>query len=179
MTYVALLRAVNLAGRNRVAMAELRDLLAGLGFTRVRTLLQSGNAVFDTATPGGERLERAIHDALAARLGLPADVLVRDAAEWAEVIARNPFPGEAARDPGHLLVYFLTTVPPVRASAVLQAAITGREIVRTCGRHAYIAYPDGIGRSRVTAAVVERHLGARATARNWNTVLKLAELTRA
>jgi uncharacterized protein (DUF1697 family) len=178
MTLIALLRAVNLAGRNRVPMADLRRILEDLGLARVRTLLQSGNAVFDARGPGGARLERAIHDAVLQYLGVAVDVILRGPAELEEVIARNPFPVEAARDPARLLVYFLASAPPAGAEAALQAAITGREVARTSGRHAYIVYPDGAGRSRLTPTLVEKRLETRGTARNWNTVLKLAALAR-
>ena len=99
--------------------------------------------------------------------------MVRTAKEWQTVIARNPFPGEAERDPGHLLVLFLKTAPRLAAVKALQSAITGPEVVHADGAHAYVTYPAGIGRSRLTNAVIEAKLGTRATGRNWNTVLKL------
>src|SRR5205823_5130806 len=105
---------------------------------------------------------------------LEAAVFVRTAAEWAKIVARNPFPAEAKSDPGHLIVMLLKDEKDV---AALQAAIVGREIMRADGRQLYIVYPDGQGTSKLTNAVIERKLGTRGTARNWNTVLKLAALT--
>lgn len=93
-------------------------------------------------------------------------------------MARNPFPEEAERDPGHLVVMILKGAPAAHEVKALQDAIRGRELVRADGRAAYVVYPDGIGRSRLTTALLEKKLGTRGTGRNWNTVLKLAALTR-
>ena len=102
---------------------------------------------------------------------------VRTATEWAAVVAGNPFPDEAKRDPGHLIVFAFKDTLAAAAVKALQAAITGREVVRASGRHAYVVYPDGAGKSRLTPALMDRKLGARGTGRNWNTVLKLAAIT--
>ncbi len=174
--HIGLLRAVNLAGRNLVAMAALRDLVTGLGMRDVQTLLQSGNVVFRSDAATASDLERALEDATERRLGVKTDFFVRPAREWKTVIAGNPFREEALRDPGHLLVLFLKDAPSRAAVAGLQRAIAGREIVRAKGRHAYVVYPDGVGRSRLTTALIEQKLGTRATGRNWNTVLKLGAL---
>ena len=88
----------------------------------------------------------------------------------------NPFPAEAKSDPGHLVVMCLKSAPGREAVSALQQAISGREVIRAKGREAYIVYPDGIGRSRLTTALIEKKLGTRGTARNWNTVMKLAAL---
>jgi uncharacterized protein (DUF1697 family) len=174
--HVALLRGVNVGGRNRVAMSDLRDLLGALGFTGARSLLQSGNLVFESDGRTGAELERLLEVETGRRLDVTADYLVRSAGEWAEVVAGNPFPMEADRDPGHLLVQFLKTVPQAGDAQALQAAIEGPEHIRLLGRQLYVVYPEGIGRSKLTSAVIEKRLGTRGTARNWNTVLKLAAL---
>jgi uncharacterized protein (DUF1697 family) len=176
MTYVGLLRAVNLPGHNKLGMADLRDLLVGLGFEDVQTLLQSGNVVFRGSTRTSADVERLIESEAEKRLRLTTDVLVRSQKEWGGLIAANPFPQEAASDPSHLLAVVLKDRPARDREKALQQAITGREMVHVDGRCAYIVYPDGIGRSRVTSALIEKHLGARGTGRNWNTVLKLKAL---
>ena len=177
-TYVALLRGINVGGHNKVAMADLRDLLTHLGFTRPRSLLQSGNLVFGSRSRNTQDLERLLEAETARRLHLGADFFVRTAEEWRGVIARNPFPKEAERDPGHFVVQFLKNAPSAANVKDLQAAITGREVVHIHGREAYFVYPDGVGRSRLTNVLVERKLATRATGRNWNTVLKLGALVR-
>jgi uncharacterized protein (DUF1697 family) len=171
---VALLRAVNVGGKNLVPMASLRALFEDLGFTRVRTLLQSGNVVFSGAA--GPAVEETLEKATRERLGVSADFLVRTAAEWSEIRAHNPFPEEARQDPGHLVVMCLKSAPAPGAVEALRAAIVGNERVAVEGRQAYLVYPDGIGRSKLTVALVERKLGARGTGRNWNTVEKLAAM---
>jgi len=176
--HVALLRAVNLPGHNKVGMADLRGLVATLGYGDGRTLLQSGNLVFRAGRRSSAVVERQLEVEARARLGLATDFFVRTAEEWATLVERNPFPKEGRRDPSHLLLFCLKDAPPPPRVEELQAAIVGREVVRVYGRHAWIVYPDGIGRSRLTSAVIESKLGTRGTGRNWNTVLKLLALTR-
>lgn len=174
--YVALLRAVNVGGHNLVAMADLRQLLSDLGFDNPRSLLQSGNLVFGGTRRAGRSLEAMLEAAARERLGLRIEFMVRTAAEWDAIVRDNPFPAEARDDPGHLLVMCLKRAPAPEAITALQDSIPGREQVRAGGRHAWLVYPDGIGRSRLTAALIERRLGTSGTARNWNTVLKLQAL---
>ena len=176
---IALLRGINVGGRNQVAMSDLRDLLAGLGFVAPRSLLQNGNLVFRSDREPGVELEHLLEEATAERLDLRTDFFIRTADEWAGVIAHNPFRAQAERDPNHLVVMFLKHAPSQTAVAALRAAVTGPELVRADGRQAYITYPAGIGRSRLTTTLIEAKLGARGTVRNWNTVLKLAALARA
>lgn len=174
--HFALLRAINLAGRQMVAMSDLRDLLTKLGFADARSLLQSGNLVFRSGRRTPAQLERLLEAEADKRLGLQTSFFVRNAEEWKELVARNPFRKEAEHDPGHLVVMFLKDAPPPEAVKALQAAIKGPEVVRAAGRQAYVVYPIGIGRSRLTHTLIEKKLATRGTGRNWNTVLKLGAL---
>jgi uncharacterized protein (DUF1697 family) len=174
-TYIGLLRAVNLGPTNKVAMSDLRDIITGLGMQDARTLLQSGNVVFRSSVRSAAKLEQLLEQALAQHLGRTTEVFVRTADELKAVIVGNPFPEFAARDPSHLLVVFLKEAVNPTAVAALAKAITGREEVRADGRHLYIVYPDGIGRSRL-GTLREAKIASRGTGRNWNTVLKLAAL---
>jgi uncharacterized protein (DUF1697 family) len=171
-TYVALLRAVNLAGRNMVGMADLREMCDGLGCLDTRSLLQSGNLVFRVAGTSA-KLETALQAEAKKRLGLDTEFFVRAAKEWESIVAANPFPREAKDDPGHLIAMFLKDEPDKKSAAALREAIVGRERFEIVGRQAYIVYPDGVGRSKLTTALIEKKLGTRGTGRNWNTVLKL------
>jgi uncharacterized protein (DUF1697 family) len=101
---------------------------------------------------------------------------VRTAEEWKRIVANNPFAREAKEDPGHLLVMCLRDAPPPDAVEDLRSAIKGRERVEVRGRDAYFVYPDGVGRSKLTNALIEKKLATRGTARNWNTVTKLLAL---
>src|SRR6185295_17596688 len=139
--YIGLLRAVNLAGRNRVGMSDLRDLLTALDMQEARSLLQSGNVVFRSASRSTAQLERTLEKETRERLGVETDYFVRTADEWSELISDNPFPREAKNDPGHLVAMCLKAAPDRTSVAALQKAIAGREIVRAVGRHAYIVYP--------------------------------------
>jgi uncharacterized protein (DUF1697 family) len=176
-SYIGLLRAVNVGGRNQIAMADLRDLMADLKLGNPRTLLQSGNVVFETDSRRAAELESLLETELQRRLNIAADIVLRSAEEWRELIARNPFKEEAKGDPGRLIVMVLKEAPAPRLVKDLQAGIAGPEIVRGGEKHLYIVYPEGVGRSRLTNANIERTLGTRGTGRNWNTVLKLGALT--
>ena len=171
---VALLRAVNVGGTGKVAMPELCKLLTGLGLLNVKSLLQSGNVVFGCAGSANAALEAKLEAAVAASLGLRTEFFVRSALEWDAIVAGNPYPGAARDDPSHLVVMTFKSAPVAKDVSALQAAIAGRESVTAAGKQLYLVYPDGIGTSKLTNAVLERKLGLTGTARNWNTVLKLA-----
>ena len=159
---VALLRGVNVGGTTKVSMSDLRDALTRLGFKNARSLLNSGNLVFES-NEAPAKLEALLEK----RLGIEADVLVRTPQEIAEAVRRNPFTNEAKNDPGRLVVVFTKT--PVDAAKLV---ISGPEIAKGKGREIFIYYPDGQGRSKLA---IEKQLGTRVTARNWNTVIKLLE----
>lgn len=181
-TQIALLRAVNVGGRGTIGMADLRACLVSLGFTDVRTVLQSGNVVLGTDGISGAKLEQFLEAEFLKRLGLRTDVIVRSPAQWETLISRNPLSDEAWRDPSHLLAMIGKQPVTRKAFAALQAAIAaagGREMVGEAGGQVYLFFPDGIGRSRVTTALIERALGGPVTGRNWNTILKLAEISSA
>ena len=177
-SYIALLRGVNVGGKQKVPMADLRTTFVELGFTEVRTLLNSGNVVFRTdreTTPAA--LEASLEAELARRLGLRTDLHVHTAAEWRALIAANSLPELAATRPGHLIVSCLKAAPGAEAVAALRAAHPGPEGVHVDGRQLYIDYSaHGIGESKLTSALLDAKLGTRGTGRNWNTVLKLAAL---
>jgi len=174
---VALLRAVNVGGTGKVAMAGLRAFFAELGYPDAKTVVQTGNVVFDADEKPAE-LERRLEKEAARRLGLKSDFMVRTAKEWAALVAANPFPDFAAENPTFMVVAVAKTKPGREAAAALDAAAEGLpETLKVVGREIYITYPDGQGRSKLDLARVERkHPSVRATARNWNTVLKIAAL---
>ena len=172
-THIALLRGINVGGHRSVGMTDLRNFLAQLGFDDVRSLLQSGNLVFNSRARTGAELERFLEAESMKRFALEIDFFVRAPEEWKSMIRQNPFRKEAELDPGHLVVMLLKSPPRPEDVTALQESISGPEIVRAKGRHLYTFYPNGQGRSRLTNAVIERKLG-RCTGRNWNTVLKLA-----
>ena len=175
-TYIGLLRAINLGSHNKIAMSDLRALLERLGFVDPKTLILSGNVVFKSAEKSAAKIERTLEAATTKHLGVTTDYFIRSAAEWQAVIAANPFRAEAKSDPARLVAMCLRDAPSAQAVKALQASITGPEIVKAKGTVAYMFYPDGQGRSKLTIAKIEKGLGSRGTARNWNTVLKLGGL---
>jgi uncharacterized protein (DUF1697 family) len=175
MRHIGLLRAVNVGGKRSVSMAELRAMLEKIGMKDAKTVLQSGNVVFDGGKKKPADLERLLEAEAEKRFGLVTELFVRTADEWDDVIAKNPFPKEAESDPGRLVVQFLKSAPSAAQVRALEAAIVGREVVRADGRHLYAFYPDGQGQSKLTNAVLARHLASPCTGRNWNTVLRLAK----
>jgi uncharacterized protein (DUF1697 family) len=176
MLHVALLRGINLGGRRSVAMADLRAFAEALGLADVRTLLNSGNLVFRSTGQSSAQLEQLFEAESEKHLGLRTDYYVRSATELSALIKDNPFPAEAKRDPSRLVVFFLKKTPGSKAFVTLQQAVKERERVLGQGRHAFIYYPDGQGRSRLTLTMIDKAIGA-GTGRNWNTVTKLAALT--
>jgi uncharacterized protein (DUF1697 family) len=178
-THIALLRGINVGGNKQVAMADLRQLLAALGLADGQSLLQSGNLVFRGGARSNAELEELLEAGAHARLGLETEFFVRTAAEWRAIVAGNPLADEAKRDPGHLHTLLLKDRAAAKEWKALDAAIVGREVVRGRGTYAYAFYPDGAGRSRLTTALIDRTLRTRVTARNWNTVLRIAALTSA
>ena len=159
-------------------MTNLRNFLTELGFENVKSLLQSGNLVFGSRSRFGAELERFLEVEAAKRLALEVDFHVRTAEEWKSVVRQNPFRKEAERDPKHLVVLFLKNAPAPKDVTLLQSEISGPELVKAKGKQAYIFYPDGMGRSRLTTAMIEKRIG-RGTGRNWNTVLKLDVIAKA
>jgi len=173
--HVALLRAINVGGNNLISMSDLRQMFADLGYAGATTLLQSGNVVFDGGRKGAARLEQLFERETAERFGATIDYCVRSTEQWQSIVDANPFAAEAKSAPNHLVVMLLKSASAAGAIQALRAAIRGPERIHNEGRELYIVYPDGIGTSKLTNRVIETKLATRGTARNWNTVMKLAE----
>jgi uncharacterized protein (DUF1697 family) len=173
-THIALLRGINLGATNRVSMPELRELLTGLGYEDVRTLLQSGNIVL-RSRKAPKTLERALEDEIADALGVRSTVVVRTRDELADVIDHDPL-GDLAGDPKRHVVYFLNGTPDAGAVKALADADHSPEAFAARGRELYTWHPEGIQRSPLVRKITEKRLGVAATARNWNTVTKLLAL---
>jgi uncharacterized protein (DUF1697 family) len=171
--YVALLRGVNLAGRNRVAMPALRETCEAVGCTDVATYIQSGNVVL-TSPLSASRLGAALEEAIAKRLGVGTTVVLRTHAQLAGVLERNPFPDADAKE---LHVGFLTARPTKRAAAELAEVSFPPDELALGRAELYLRLPNGMGRSKLAAFPFERRLGLGVTMRNWRTVTKLHELS--
>jgi uncharacterized protein (DUF1697 family) len=185
-THVALLRGINVGGRNKVAMADLREVVAELGHADVSTYIQSGNVLFspDGADADPAALAATLAAAITAKLGVTAPVVVLSRDELAAVIAANPFPDEA--DPKRVHAVLLSGAPGADAAAKIEEALArsaakgARDELATVGRTIYLHTPDGFGNSELAAAVLRivtsPRAGVTGTARNWATTLKLLDL---
>lgn len=173
MKQIALLRAINVAGRNIVSMTKLIKLSEQFGSTNNKTVLQSGNLVFENAQV---IREEEFESELAQSLHINTDVMIRTDSDWKNTVDSNPFKDMAVKDPSHLLVLFLKSVPLDESVHALRAAITGLEQIHLHGKDLYVTYPDGIGRSKFTTKILEKYLGVPFTGRNWNTILKINNL---
>ncbi len=176
--YVALLRGINVGRNKRVAMGDLRAILAGLGHTDVRTLLQSGNAVFvSTSSTAGtpEKLARQLEKAIEDDLGLDVRCLVRAGDDVRAVVDGNPL-GDAATDGKKLQALFLSKAPDPALLKAHDPAALAPDQIRLGDRVIYQWCPDGILAAPPVGTFAEKHLGVTVTARNWNTVTKLAAM---
>ena len=173
-TYVALLRGINVGRAKRVAMSDLRTVVGGLGYTDVRTLLNSGNVVLTGRKRPPRAIGADIQKAVAEYVGVSARVIVLTAAELAEVVADNTLL-HVAREPTRLMVAFLADPADRSKLEPLAGRDWGTEVMALGRRAAYLWCPDGILASRLLEAV-GRILGDAVTMRNWATVTKLSAL---
>lgn len=177
--HVALLRAINLGAKNRIAMADLRSWVADLGHTDVVTYIASGNVVFTAAAGAGsdDEIARGLEATIAAESGLTIDVVIRTGTELVDAIEANPFPDAEG---SHLLLGFLGADLPAERSAgaldALATAASGGEEFALLGRTLYLSLPNGAGRSKLAMAVGKGLAGTAVTTRNITTVGKLAAL---
>jgi uncharacterized protein (DUF1697 family) len=155
-------------------MDALRQVVEGLGLAQVRTVAHTGNILFE-ANAAVPDLERDLHAAIEGAFGFSTEVFVRDAAGIGALVAANPFPAYAEQDPAHLIAMVMRQAPAAEALEAARAAIVGREEIAAVGPNVYVWYPDSIGTSKFTSGLIERRLRQLGTARNWNTVLKIAE----
>ena len=174
--FVAFLRAVNVGGNNKVPMARLRDALGSAGLEEVTTVLQSGNVVF-RSRKSSKAVAKTVEATIEETFGLQIGVVIRSAAELAAVAATNPFlSGEPDPDPKRLHVVFFSARPAAAAVAKLDPDRSPPDAFAVHACEAYLSYPGGSGRSRLTLDYLEKTLGVRGTARNWRTVQRLATL---
>jgi uncharacterized protein (DUF1697 family) len=182
-THVALLRGINLGGRNKVAMADLRNVMASLGHTEIATYVQSGNVVFSAAQAGDSpaALAESIENAISSALGVSPRVVVLTGEDLAQVVRDNPYPAED--NPRAVHAVFLSGQPgPEVAAGVADAAAQvaergSRDTAQVIGRAIFLHTPDGFGRSDLGAVLTRQKVpGSQeltGTARNWATVTKL------
>jgi uncharacterized protein (DUF1697 family) len=181
LTHVALLRGINVGGRNKIAMADLRDIVASLGHTDVATYIQSGNVVFTSPSDDTDGLADALEEQISQRLGLRPSVMVLTRDELTQLIADNPYPHEANPKCVHAIVRRHEMSPAgVAGGAAAQQRASDKgshDEATVIGRTVYLHTPDGFGRSelaiQLTKPATAKSLDPAGTARNWATVMKL------
>jgi uncharacterized protein (DUF1697 family) len=176
-TFVALLRGINVGGKKMVPMPALRSLFSALGHADVVTYIQSGNVVFRTPGRKEKEIAVALEQEIAATFGISVTVLLRTPAELEAIAENNPFL-EGKADISKLHVVFLAEPPAPKAATKLDPERSPPDEFRLRGREIYLHLPNGMGRSKLTIDYFERRLGVAASARNWNTLLRLLALAR-
>ena len=168
-TWIALLRGINVGGKNLVPMAELRDVFSQAGFPRAKTLLQSGNVAFAAEGADAESLAARLEQVTEERFGRTIPYVIRRLEYLEKLIDACPLPREAQIDPGRLLVHFGRQPFETDAVSHFAESYTGPERILPVLDEIAVYYPDGIGNSKLKMPFY-------GTARNWNTVLKLCAL---
>jgi uncharacterized protein (DUF1697 family) len=176
MTYIALIRGINVTGNNMLPMKSLTALLGTIGCTNVRTYLQSGNAVFESTAMDRARLAAALTAAVQKAHGFSPRVVLLTAPELRRAARANPFP-QAAADHKVVHLFFLSDRAPRADLKAMTACALAGEAFALKGRVFYLHTPNGFGVSKLSGRV-ERLLGVPATARNWRTVTSLLEMTK-
>jgi len=169
---ISMLRAVNV-GQNRIKMDALCAIYRSLKLEDPRTYVQSGNVIFRTREKNPDLLREKIAAAIERKAGFRPDVILRTPDEFRAAIARNPFAQRKGLHPGKLLVSFLADDPIREARENLHALKPNPEEVHLIGREVYIYFPNGAGRSKLPWSSLEKQVGTRGTARNWNSVTKI------
>lgn len=174
-THVALLRGINVGGKNRMPMKGLAELFEDLGCQAVRTYIQSGNVVFEADVQAAASVRTEASKRIAERFGHQVPVVVRTAEELRTARDRNPFLSQAV-DPKHLHVGFLADEPGMDAIASLDEARSDVDRFTVLGREVYLHVPGGMGRTKLTTDYFDRRLGTVMTVRNWRTINTLLEM---
>ncbi|HEY1464296.1 MAG TPA: DUF1697 domain-containing protein [Terriglobales bacterium] len=173
---IALLRGVNVGVHNRMKMDALRDLCQSLGFTDIKTYVQSGNVVFRTKEKDEAKLRGRMEAAIEKKFGFRPDVILRSTAEMREAIAKNPFAKRRGIEPDRLLLTFLAEAPSTEAKKKLAEIKIDPELLYLIGRDLYIYFPEGLARPKLPWMSVVKALKTTGTGRNWNTVEKLLQM---
>lgn len=178
--YVALLRAVNVGGTGKLAMADFRAVLKKLGYEKIETYIQSGNAVF-VAAKSATAIAKELAASLEKHTGAPVGVILRTHEELGRVIEANPFAREAATDGARVHVAFLAgqALPTAKAALdeILAKYPARRDRYHLAGDALYFHFPDGAGETKFTGKALDKATGVTGTGRNWNTVLKLFQMS--
>ena len=173
---ISMLRGVNVGGHNKIKMEALRALYESLKLRDAQTYVQSGNVIFRTGERDVARLGKRIADGIERKFGFRPDVILRTAAEMRDVVANNPFAKRRGIEPGKLLVSFLASDPAEEGREKVRQMKCDPEELRIARRELYIYFPNGMGRTKLPWAGLDKMLRTPTTGRNWNSVTKMLEM---
>ncbi len=176
MRCVSLFRGINVGGNQLVRMDALKALHTSLGLGEVQTYIQSGNVVFSCDSTDTVQIQKDISVGFAQTFGFTVKVMIRTASQLNAIIEHNPFQNQPAKELNRIMAIFLESDPSSTALDDIQKSYTGPEEIHIIGQEAFIYYPEGMGRSKLTNTLLEKKLKTAGTARNWNTVLKLQQM---
>jgi uncharacterized protein (DUF1697 family) len=176
-TYIAMIRGINVSGHKKIKMDQLRESFEALGFSQVRTYIQSGNVIFQTARTSPTDLSKRIEERIGADFGFSVAVILRTSGEMGKTIQDNPFLTKPGIDSSKLHVTFLSQLPVPTTLKKLDTWRAEPDEFRYFGKEIYLHCPNGYGRTKLSNNAFERVLSVSATTRNWNTVNKLYEIS--
>ncbi|MEJ6785529.1 DUF1697 domain-containing protein [Aminobacter sp. Piv2-1] len=175
-TYVALLYSIVLGPGRRLVMSDLRAMAAALGLANPRTLVATGNLVFEANGSSVAELERSLEAAFAQKFGKHVDIIVRDAEAWLKLVAANPFPEESGRDPDQVAVRVMREPVTPEVIERLRPYVSADEKLAAVNGDIWLYFSRNAGSSRLLGALTPRRAGGIGTSRNWNTVRRLGEM---
>lgn len=180
-TYISILRGINVSGRRIIKMDDLKKLFADLGFSDIRTYIQSGNVIFRAKKSDPEKLSQRIADAIAKKYSFAVPVIVKESEELKQIVADNTFANDTSKDPSFLHITFLSGIPSDENYLKIQKKSYSPDEFILLGNAVYLYCPGGYGNTKLNNTFLEKGLKITATTRNWKTtneLIRLAENTK-
>ena len=177
-TFVSLLRGINVSGQKKIKMEDLKQSFASLGFSFVRSYIQSGNVIFRTDIRDTEEISRLIEKKIFEDFGFDVVLLIRYAVDYEKILRNNPFLPDRKEEIKYLNITFLKNRPEESLVTAISKVSDESEQFVMNDRYIYLYCPNGYGRARFTNSFFEKKLKVPATTRNWNTAMKLLDLSR-
>ncbi len=174
--YIALLRGINVGGHRKILMADLKMMLAEIGFSEVQTYIQSGNVVFSSEEKDTQKLGELIAEAIKKQFDFDVPTMVKTKQEWQKAVDENPFTAENNVDISKLYIAFLDCLPSAEGVIKLAAFDFGNDKFKLVENVVYLKYATKAHESKLSNPMLENKLGVVATSRNWRTTLKMLEL---
>ena len=175
--YIALLRGINVSGQKIIKMVDLKAMFQAANCSSVVTYIQSGNVVFEHREADAAQLRQHLEDHLKTSLGYVVPILLRTQGQLAAIVAKSPFDDQLPEFGKRMYVCFLENAPDATAIAAIAPYTNPEEQLRVHGSEAYVYYASGLGKAKLTNAIIDLKLGM-ATMRNWNTVNTLLEMSK-